>query len=262
MAFIFRKLFFCCFKSFLKGGAEESEEFYNLLGLSKDADANDVRRAYKKKSLEYHPDKLAQRGKTLTPEDQAKFQRIKEAHDVLVDPEKRRLYDELGEKGMKFLDDPMSNPEYPMHTFMKSKKTDRIGLFLILLGIVMIPALIPILMNLEIDGTISSPWTALLTPLWIVNTLYLCLLIAGIVFRLNPELPEGLTPEMPEYQMFMKQFALRPAIFSLVRFCILFAFEIVICLRLDDTISADYSLLFIMLYVYEGCTLAELAPVA
>jgi len=62
--------------------------------VTQDASAEDIRRAYKKKSLQMHPDKLAQRGQTLSPADQARFQRMKEAYECLNDPKRRRLYDE------------------------------------------------------------------------------------------------------------------------------------------------------------------------
>ena len=58
--------------------------FYDLLKVSKDADPDEVKKAYRKAALEHHPDK----GGT----DQM-FQLIKEASDVLSDPIKKRNYD-------------------------------------------------------------------------------------------------------------------------------------------------------------------------
>lgn len=68
MSFLFR----CCCRPFLKGGDDGAREFYALLEIDPDASTEEVKRAYKKKSLALHPDKLAQRGQVLTPEDQAR----------------------------------------------------------------------------------------------------------------------------------------------------------------------------------------------
>lgn len=66
-------------------------DYYKVLGLSKDASKNDIKKAYRKLARKYHPD--------LNPNDaaaQKKFQQINEAHEVLIDPEKRKKYDQYG----------------------------------------------------------------------------------------------------------------------------------------------------------------------
>jgi len=78
---------------------------YELLSLGPAATGHDIKRAFRKASLAYHPDKLAQRGQVLTAEDTAKFSRIKEAYDMLSDPRKRRLYDTFGEDGARLIAD-------------------------------------------------------------------------------------------------------------------------------------------------------------
>lgn len=67
-------------------------DYYKVLGVSKDASAEDIKKAYRKLARKYHPD--------LNPNDQEakrKFQEINEAHEVLSDPEKRKKYDQYGE---------------------------------------------------------------------------------------------------------------------------------------------------------------------
>ncbi|EEC48848.1 predicted protein, partial [Phaeodactylum tricornutum CCAP 1055/1] len=84
----------CCCKSFL--GADDEESFYTLLNLDRDASVDDIKRAYKRQSLQMHPDKLAQRGHTVTAADQLRFTRMKEAYEILSDPYKREAYDAIG----------------------------------------------------------------------------------------------------------------------------------------------------------------------
>jgi len=66
-------------------------DYYQLLGLDKNASAEDVKKAYRKLARKHHPD--------LNPNDKEahkKFQQINEAHEVLSDPEKRKKYDQYG----------------------------------------------------------------------------------------------------------------------------------------------------------------------
>jgi curved DNA-binding protein len=79
---------------------KRSKEYYKTLGISRHAKPAEIKKAYKKLSLAYHPDKLRQRGETLTEEMQEKFRGIKQAYEVLSDPEKRKLYDTLGVNGI------------------------------------------------------------------------------------------------------------------------------------------------------------------
>jgi molecular chaperone DnaJ len=67
-----------------------SEDFYDVLGVSRDADEDEVKRAFRKKAAEYHPDV------SDDPDAEAKFKKAKKAKEVLTDDEKRRMYDQLG----------------------------------------------------------------------------------------------------------------------------------------------------------------------
>lgn len=67
-------------------------DYYSILGVSKTASGDDIKKAYRKLARKYHPD--------INPNDEAakqKFQQINEANEVLSDPEKRKKYDEYGE---------------------------------------------------------------------------------------------------------------------------------------------------------------------
>ncbi|MBD3315970.1 MAG: DnaJ domain-containing protein [Chitinivibrionales bacterium] len=63
-----------------------AKNFYVILGVSKDATADEIRSAYRRLAKEYHPDRYG--------EDSAPFLRIQEAYDVLSDPSRRSGYDE------------------------------------------------------------------------------------------------------------------------------------------------------------------------
>jgi curved DNA-binding protein len=67
-------------------------DYYQTLGINKNASGDDIKKAYRKLARKYHPD--------MNPNDKEahkKFQRINEANEVLSDPEKRKKYDAYGE---------------------------------------------------------------------------------------------------------------------------------------------------------------------
>jgi len=71
--------------------ATQTKDYYGALGVKKTASPEDIRKAFKKLARKYHPD--------LNPGDKAseeKFKAISEANDVLSDPKKRKIYDQLG----------------------------------------------------------------------------------------------------------------------------------------------------------------------
>ncbi|QCJ48336.1 molecular chaperone DnaJ [Haloprofundus sp. MHR1] len=67
-----------------------SEDFYDVLGVSRDADEDEIKQAYRKKAAEYHPDV------SDDPDADEKFKKVKKAKEVLTDDEKRRMYDQVG----------------------------------------------------------------------------------------------------------------------------------------------------------------------
>ena len=75
--------------------AQEKRDYYEVLGVSKTATDEEIKKAYRKLALKYHPD--------YNPGDKSaeeKFKEINEAHEVLSDPEKRKRYDQFGFAGV------------------------------------------------------------------------------------------------------------------------------------------------------------------
>src|SRR5215217_2343567 len=69
----------------------EFKDYYQILGVARDASDDDIKKAFRKLARQYHPD-VAKDKKAA----EAKFKEINEANEVLSDPVKRRKYDELG----------------------------------------------------------------------------------------------------------------------------------------------------------------------
>ena len=71
------------------------KDYYAILNVKKGASDDELKKAYRKSALKYHPDKNKSAGA------EEKFKEIGEAYDVLSDPKKRQIYDQFGEEGLK-----------------------------------------------------------------------------------------------------------------------------------------------------------------
>lgn len=71
------------------------KDFYGILGISKGASDDEIKKAYRKLALKYHPDK------NKSPAAEEKFKEVAEAYEVLSDKKKRDIYDKYGEDGLK-----------------------------------------------------------------------------------------------------------------------------------------------------------------
>ena len=99
-------------------------DFYSVLGVPRNAPSEDIKRAYKRQALLFHPDKNKNPGAEET------FKKISEAYSVLIDPNKRQIFDAYGEEGLKnegglgfgFFPDPVNifrdvfgdDPDFPV----------------------------------------------------------------------------------------------------------------------------------------------------
>lgn len=72
-------------------------DYYAVLGVSKDADDEALKKAYRKLALKWHPDRNPESKATA----EKKFKEVSEAYEVLSDKDKRAIYDQYGEEGLK-----------------------------------------------------------------------------------------------------------------------------------------------------------------
>ena len=73
----------------------EKRDYYEVLGVQKGASEDEIKKAYKKMAIKYHPDR-----NPGDKEAEEKFKEAAEAYDVLRDPDKRARYDQFGHAGM------------------------------------------------------------------------------------------------------------------------------------------------------------------
>ena len=89
--------FFVVLFAFLIINAECGEDYYKLLGVKRTASKAEIKKAFKKLSLKYHPDKNKDNPKKA----KEMFIKIANAYEVLSNDEKRKIYDQYGEEGIK-----------------------------------------------------------------------------------------------------------------------------------------------------------------
>ena len=90
----------------------EFKDYYEVLGVARDADKDDIKRAYRKLARKYHPDVSTE------ADAEARFKEVSEAYEVLHDPEKRAAYDQLGENyrsGERFQPPPDWDQGFEFH---------------------------------------------------------------------------------------------------------------------------------------------------
>ena len=71
-------------------------DYYEVLGVDKNASENDIKKAYRKAAMKYHPDKFANATDAEKKDAEEKFKEINEAYQVLSDNEKKQQYDQFG----------------------------------------------------------------------------------------------------------------------------------------------------------------------
>ncbi len=73
----------------------EKRDYYEVLGVAREASAEEIKRAYRKAAMKYHPDRSSD-----VPDAEARFKECAEAYEVLSDAERRNLYDRYGHAGL------------------------------------------------------------------------------------------------------------------------------------------------------------------
>jgi len=195
---------------------------YEILGVETTATEEEIKRAYKVLALKYHPDKNPNAGD--------KFKEISGAYDVLSDPQKKKIYDKYGDRGLAMLEQgvldeeflgiiaAMSNPVYISLACM-------VGCL-----IVSCAALVPIFIVLKVDGKVHWNWGTVFVPAWIlyiIPTIYAILTLAkGEKLRRIRQIP-----------------------FAVQILCLL-VFHILLAIQLEND-SLRWANVFIPIYVFE-----------
>ena len=251
-------VFVCCCQGFLNPNGNGSKEFYEALDVTKHSSLADVKKSYKKLSLRYHPDKLRQRGETMTEEKQEQFRQIKQAYEVLSDPERRKVYDRLGINGLTLREDPQkfaSDLQDPKKFTEVLEGADWraysvvISVTLLIFSYII---LFPLLFALEADGDISINWVAVFAPLWLLY-LPLAFNVYTNVCRDKAEKPAD-WPEDAPWEDDTEPLPVRLAF--AFGFTLFLLAQILLCVKLDGGLgSVPWPAVLVPYFLYEFAVL-------
>ncbi|POM81765.1 DnaJ like subfamily A member 2 [Phytophthora palmivora] len=221
--------------------------YYDLMGIEADATPEQIKKAYRRKALQLHPDK---RGNT--PESQEEFTRMKQAYDVLSDPQKREVYDQVGEDGIKLMEDygNMNPEEMSILLFRSMGAFGAKGKCVLILLVSLLFAfflLIPIFWCLRADSTISWNWAVVCIPLWIVDAIYYCCLgcmYASSGAAMDPE--EKTNEKPPLYKLY-----------AFLKALLLLVLQIFLALKLNGDLNWTLIEVLIPYFVHDGLNLLE-----
>ncbi|KAJ3020725.1 hypothetical protein HKX48_000324 [Thoreauomyces humboldtii] len=225
-----------------------NRDFYGVLEVDRNADAEAIRKAYRRKALRCHPDKAGQDPATIEL-----FQLVQKSYDILSDPKKRQVYDKYGERGVAMMDSlggmlPFIDPD-----FLLALNTFFIVGSLIAALLIIFPAFVAV----RADGKVSWSWGVVAIPLFIFD---ICLL-AGLSFirgqaKAADEADEerhyeneGETPEQRKRREARARSKMTAD--ALARWILFLVFQVFVVLRLDDTVTWSWALVFIPWFILE-----------
>jgi hypothetical protein len=178
-------------------------EYYDILGLPKSSSIEDIRKAYKKKSLELHPDKVAQRGVQNAAEAAAAYERVQEAAGVLQDAKLRQTYHRVGCSVARYrfmLQGGIYNIGSVMENLRHAAFVDKTRLVLLVSSFICLVLLQPILIAAKVNAIVEkdtgsalydTDWVVLMIPLWVLHG---CVLVFwGLLAVMIPESDGQLT---------------------------------------------------------------------
>ena len=110
-------------------------DYYEVLGVAKNADEKTIKKAYRKLAKKYHPDTNAG-----NPDAEKKFKEVTEAYSVLSDPEKKKMYDQFGHAALIFSE--ICLKIYSMEAAVKAQMVSEVMVFTEAVSMTMDPDLV------------------------------------------------------------------------------------------------------------------------
>ncbi|KAF9164934.1 hypothetical protein DFQ26_000870 [Actinomortierella ambigua] len=144
---------------------------YEILGVSKTSTQDEIKKAYRRLALRYHPDKV---NPAEVPDHETRFRDIAGAYEVLSDPKKRGLYDKYGMMGVQMANTDIGAQLVAIESLL--------GTFLMTMSILFVLALIFLsFLAVRVDGKVDWSYAVVFIPMWILDAI----LIAGTVMQMR-----------------------------------------------------------------------------
>eukprot|EP01116_Phalansterium_solitarium_P021764 TRINITY_DN6910_c0_g1_i2.p1 TRINITY_DN6910_c0_g1~~TRINITY_DN6910_c0_g1_i2.p1 ORF type:complete len:435 (+),score=24.45 TRINITY_DN6910_c0_g1_i2:190-1494(+) len=214
--------------------ASDKTRLYEILEISKDASQDEIKKAYRRQALKYHPDK--QTGADASSQAE-RFKEINRANTILSNPETRKIYDDFGEQGVQLHENGVFGEDaqlFQLMQFFQSPGLRALFCCLMLLGPLLI-LLVPIFVVIKVDEKVDWSWQNVFIPLWILNAL------PAIYFLI-------IQPRLQSDKL--------KATTSAIQFAALLTFQILLCIQLETHVFA-WAEVFIPVYVFEALSIVK-----
>lgn len=150
-----------------------SGSLYRSLGVKSDATDAEIRSAFHREALKYHPDKCGSSAESVD-----RMKQINHAYQTLKDPQRRRTYDLLGTKHMETMQHSM--PPVLFETLVNNQGAITfVVIFLTMFSLITLVALVMISEKAD-GGLLNTPWARVFVPVWILDVLIIIATFFGI----------------------------------------------------------------------------------
>ncbi|KAI8842763.1 hypothetical protein BJ741DRAFT_591802 [Chytriomyces cf. hyalinus JEL632] len=210
---------------------QPQQSYYEIIGIERDADADQIRRAYRKQALKCHPDK---RGDDPVAAEQ--FQKLSKAYEVLSDEKKRQVYDKYGANGVEMMD---KMPFLDVSVILAMK-----NFFFAITFVSAILLLFPVFVSMKIDGKIGWTWPIVFIPSFIV----LGIVLIGAL--LAPVSGDSEDEDRSDKKASLLTRVSRK-LYNIAYVACLTVFDVLISLRLESIISVNWGTVFVPWYLME-----------
>ncbi|KAF9581689.1 hypothetical protein BGW38_001199 [Lunasporangiospora selenospora] len=144
---------------------------YTVLGVPKTSSQDEIKKAYRRLALRYHPDRV---NVAEVPDHENRFREIAAAYEILGDPEKRRFYDRLGMMGVKMSDSDLGAQILEFESMIMWS-------FLFFSAAIILLIVFLSFLVMRVDGKVDWNYNIVFTPLWTLDGLVLITVSWAIV---------------------------------------------------------------------------------
>jgi hypothetical protein len=214
-----------------------NRDFYGALQLQRNATEEEIKKAYRRMALKYHPDKAGNGAEAA-----AQFELIQKSYETLSDFKLRRIYDQYGEKGLEMLQSmgPFIDPEAIL-------QINRIFTgFSFVIGLLIV---FPSLLSARIEENITWSYILVFIPLFIVDAIVLILIISS-AFDPTPN-------DDPQLETERKKSIVSKIVF-VVYVSLFCTFQFLICAKLDNIALTSWWVISIPWFILELMNLVQI----